>query len=332
MAYKRLLTGLFICLCSFLLMSHNTFATELDIPVRLYTTSGYLRASYLYGNTTTNVSGAFNNAVIANQIRLYYASMAVFDGLYLDVPVYVYNYNENNSVDGYMNINSVSCNNGAIACQLAGFSYSGSGTGQVYHAIIYVSGSGNLSDVQLYTTLANQYALRLYDSERAQPLPLTAYRLVDNSTDMSNVNTYIQYISNQLDTIFQRLGVMNNNIPSADDIADAVNDAQKEETQDAADASSNAGSSAVSSSQQATSSLLSTITGFFNAIISVNPSNCKFNSNLPFLPGNGEIDLCSISTPPIVQTLSSLVLVGLFIPFCIHMFNRFVSITESFQR
>lgn len=287
----KLLRYIFIPFLAILLMSHNTFAADLSIPVRLYTTSSYLRASYLYGSTTTNVSGAFNNNIIANQIMLYYSAMSVYDGLYLDVPVYVYNYNENNSVDGYMNINNVSCNNGGIACQLAGFSYSGSGTGQVYHAIIYVSGSGNLSNIQLYTTLANEYALRLYDSERAQPLPLTAYRIIDNSgstgPDLTTVNTYIQYISNQLDTIYQRLGVMNGNIPSAEDIADAVNAPEEEAAEDISNQST---SDIPASDDSSATNLIGNISNIFTQI-----GNIPTSSTCTVAADFGNLDLGNLN-------------------------------------
>lgn len=118
-------------------------------------------------------------------------------------------------------------------------------------------------------------------------------------------------------------------------IKDAIENQNQEEqdaVQDASDAAQDSADGAQSDSEAATSSLLSVITGFFGAMANLNPTNCKFDSHLPFLRGNGEIDLCQVPAPPIVQTIGSLILIGIMVPFAIHMYNRFISITGSFQR
>lgn len=320
MVYKRLLTGLFICLFSFLLMSHNTFAVDYGATGSTGYSSGELHYINAYGqnavvygvaNTTDGMSFASPTSLGATwSIGLSFKTVP--SGKFLASIPYRLCFSNPDDMKAWVGFTS----NNYYYLISNTWEYTSGGCISGVATYFANGGYSNISFGNSGPILGSvSYSYNFVFGKMS-------YTLVDSDTDYTSV---LNAIKNNTDDIKTKL----------DQIKESANDAldrEESETQDAADASASAGSSAASDSEQATSSLLSTITGFFNAIIGVNPSNCKFNSNLPFLPGNGEIDLCSINTPPIVQTLSSLVLVGLFIPFCIHMFNRFVSITESFQR
>lgn len=115
-------------------------------------------------------------------------------------------------------------------------------------------------------------------------------------------------------------------------IYNVASDADREEeaTQEASDQSQDAGDSSSSDAEQGSSSLISAIGGFVNAITSASPSNCNINGDM----GNfdmGSIDLCANPVPTFVQIISSLVLIAICIPFAIIMFNRFIGMFRSFQ-
>lgn len=107
----------------------------------------------------------------------------------------------------------------------------------------------------------------------------------------------------------------------------------EEKTQSAVDDSEDAGSSSSSSAQQGGANLLSAITGFFNVITSAQPSNCRFNAPLNTYFGNERlnVDLCALDLPSGIGALTSIIAIGILIPFAIHMFNKFIALFRSFQ-
>lgn len=323
MASKRLLAVLFICLFTFSVMSHNTYALDISSNVEFVQ--------------------SWQNTSMSCRVRY---------GSWVDVSGNTCVFGTNTGLGGLQGSGLAAIKTGGVEL-VAGDYY------QVFLDVSVSSGANkyfpvmwNLNTTSNYTIVDfQQVSLNTnMGTESTDEAYVTSYKIILRAnytssgfpielgyTDGSKNMLYLAGDGTPI-SVDVRITAINEFRTKTNDnssVVDAINnqtEEQEQATQDAADASNSAGSSAASDSEQATSSLLSTITGFFTAIIGVNPSNCKFNSNLPFLPGNGEIDLCSINTPPIVQTLSSLVLVGLFIPFCIHMFNRFISITESFQR
>lgn len=104
-------------------------------------------------------------------------------------------------------------------------------------------------------------------------------------------------------------------------------------TNDAVDESEDAGSSSSSSASEGGANLLSAITGFFNVITSAQPSNCNFSAPLNTYFGNQRlnVDLCALDLPSGIGSLTSLIAIGILIPFAIHMFNKFINLFRSFQ-
>lgn len=112
-----------------------------------------------------------------------------------------------------------------------------------------------------------------------------------------------------------------------------TNAEQEQKTQEAVDDSEVAGSDSSSDATTAGSNLLTAITGFFNVITSAQPTNCRFNAPLNTYFGNQRlnVDLCSLDLPSGIGALTSIIAIGILIPFAIHMFNKFIALFRSFQ-
>lgn len=107
-----------------------------------------------------------------------------------------------------------------------------------------------------------------------------------------------------------------------------------EQQQASDDAQSDANTGAEDAGQQAEdsgTSLLQAFIDFVGAITGASPSNCVISANM----GNldlGNIDLCQISPPPAFQVISSIILVGFFVPLAVAGANLFLSTVRSFQK
>lgn len=319
MAYKKILTGLFICLSAFLLMSHNTFAASGSGVVGIRSGTIVVNGRSISGSVRDNNSLSFSQSWDSQTAHLYdgdltsicfNTNVGISKGAYISFTVRL-GASFAGSFGGFSGDNNIGIVSQNVETDVA--------TGTTIVSMTYFNNGGNNSYFCLNPANRQYIAYNEVGSTSLNRL----------SVQISPVSWYYNdpYLEN-LNSINSKLDDM----ATAEDIGHAVNDSQEQATQDAAGQSQSSGDQATADSEQATSSLLSTITGFFGALINADATNCKFNSGLPFLSGSGEIDLCSISTPPIIQVISSLILVGLFIPFAIHMFNRFIGITESFQR
>ena len=132
------------CLAS--LVSYNAFAVDYSYNVRLYTSLPVLRllqGNNSYYNRITGVAYNRNLAVRLSNVQGT-GGIDVSDGMLIDVPVFIYNYADNNSTDGIWTPDFVSCN---IACQWVGYEMSGNSTEMVFHNYIYTSAAGNLTDI-----------------------------------------------------------------------------------------------------------------------------------------------------------------------------------------
>lgn len=112
-----------------------------------------------------------------------------------------------------------------------------------------------------------------------------------------------------------------------------ANAEQEQKTQNAVDDSENAGNSSSQNASQSGASLLSAIGGFFSVITSASPTNCVFNAPLNTYFGSQRlnVDLCALDTPPQIGALTSIIAIGVLIPFAINMFRKFISLFRSFQ-
>lgn len=343
---KKVLFSIFICLASFFLMSHNAFAVDFSYNVRLHDSRAI--NSYYSPNLLpqATIYGAVSDAQILNSLKVNLnGGITVQDGFLVDVPFYLYNYKENNSVDGHSNFRNVAC--GGIPCQIIGYDYSGSSTGQMYHVYIYVSGNGTLTNLTFSDSDSSQFVLRLYDGERFYIPTVSVFRFVDangssspiTSNDIQIIVNNIQWVNNNLNSIYDRMGLILNKIPTQEQISSGVKNVldeqkeqEKQDTNQAIDDSKNSSNNSSSDVQNnsSTQSLLSVVTGFFGAITSASPTSCVLTGQInEYLTPS--FDLCQLDPPPALTALLSIpVAIALFF-FAKHMLNKIVALIRSFQ-
>jgi hypothetical protein len=128
-----------------------------------------------------------------------------------------------------------------------------------------------------------------------------------------------------------------NSLNSSDGIKGAIEDQtqqQQEYHDEAVDASNDAGDVSDSQGQQAESSgttLLAAFTSFVSAVTSASPTSCVISGDLGiggFSTGN--LDLCAFSPPPVLQVVSSLILIGALVPISIFTARKMINLFRSF--
>lgn len=313
---------IFICLASFFLMSHNTFAVDFSYNVRLHDSRSV--DSYYSPNLLpqATIYGAVSDTQILNSIKVNLSGgIAVQDGFLVDVPFYLYNYKENNSVDGHSNFRAVACGN--IPCQIIGYDYSGSSTGQMYHIYIYVSGNGTLTNLTFTNSDSSQFVLRLYEGERFYIPTVSVFRFVNangstspiTSNDIQIIVNNIQWVNNNLNSIYDRLGLMLNKIPSQDEISAGVKDVIEQQNQQDKDEMNNAINDANNSAENntnqienATGDTQASVQGIIDVVLNTGASDCKIDGDLGQV-NLGELNMCSApaSFLNIINTVAGIV-------------------------
>lgn len=325
---------IFICLLAVFVMSHNTFAVNFNYNVRLYDGKpvySIVQGGHTYGNRVTGVAYNSSISITTN------GSIAAYDGMLVDVPVFIYNYADNNATDGIWTPDYVTCN---VSCQWVGFELQSSNAQTIVHNYIYVTASGTLNSFVFRSANTNNVVFSLQSAQEELYVPIVlAYRFVDlsgsgSSPDLSTVNTYIQYISAQLETIYAKLGAIDGSIPSADDIADAVNDAQQEAGEAQAEAAQDAADDSQDSVDSATTSLFSAIGTVITAIKDTNATDCVIDiTTSQYTIGN--VNLCQAPQGILnmVQALAALVIVPMVLMAAyslLHkMYNAFKEVQDT---
>lgn len=123
--------------------------------------------------------------------------------------------------------------------------------------------------------------------------------------------------------------ISGDNTPSANDIADAINNGETDATQDAADTSNSAGSSAASSAESGTSNLLGIIGQFIDTLKNITPGTCSLNLNAGHLV-LGNVDFCQLSPPAGITALFSVIAVFFFIPLAWNTVSQIIDMFRSF--
>lgn len=268
-------------------MSHNSFAVGFNYNVRLYDGKpvySITQGGLTYGNRVTGP--AYNSAIGVTTN----GSIAAYDGMLVDVPVFIYNYADNNATDGIWTPDYVTCN---VTCQWIGFELQSSNAQTVVHNYLYISGTGNLNYFLFRSANTNNVVFSLQNNQEELYVPIVlAYRFVDlsgggSTPDLSTINTYIQYISAQLETIYTQLGAIDGSIPSASDIADAVN---APEEQAAEDISGQSTSDIPASDDSSATNLIGNISNIFTQIGNIpTSSSCTVPANF------GNLDLGNLN-------------------------------------
>lgn len=300
-------------------MSHNTFASSGSGVVGIGSGSIIVKGRTIYGTIRDNNSLNFSQSWDSQTAYLYDGDLTsmcfstnagISKGAYISFTV-SFSQSLGSSFSGFSGDNNIGLVNQTIETELE---TAATGNYVTKVSLTYFNNGGNNSYFCLNPSNGQYIAYNNVNFNRlsVQISPISWY--------------YNDPYSESLESISSKL----NN--QSQDTADAINDSQEQATQDASDAAEDSADDAQADNEAATSSLLSVITGFFGAMANLNPTNCKFDSHLPFLSGNGQIDLCQVPAPPVVQAIGSLILIGIMVPFAIHMYNRFISITGSFQR
>lgn len=314
-------------------MSHNTYAVVSD-EVQ-WVNSGYNNMN-VYGNGSlscqTSCDFVINNntdvSVGVNTIQFGIQSGQYYQNQIIQFNLTFWKVSSNTSI--HANFNSLQVvDNASIKFYDLTFDNIDSNT-FIAHLYLRVVNDVYISNRVQVQGVGTLFMFLLQPSERVSANSWTLWQIADTApiVDTNSIVNAIQAQPNYQQTL-------NNIRNDIQDVADAIDNQNQEEqdaVQDSADQAQDSADDAQADNEAATSSLLSVITGFFGAMANLNPTNCKFDSHLPFLSGNGEIDLCQVSAPPVVQAIGSLILIGIMVPFAIHMYNRFISITGSFQK
>lgn len=304
---KRLLVYIFIPILAILVMSHNTFAAELQLPVRL-------RSVY---NTTFSSTGSDHSfwgvqygygPMESTLFRLNWSNLSCESGDYLETIVNFFNVTENNSLDSW--VSSLYGGDSDFSFISATYENMDSSSGQIKF-VIYCNTTFNNANKFLEFGSATGGKLHIYPNEYITVIYTTRYSVVDPNAGTQDIVNAIN----------------NHPAPSAAEIGDAVNAPQ----QDAADDIRNQSSSDIGNSTNAeTQSLLTAFGSFVSAIASISPSNCNVDFDLGHIDF-GMQNLCSVSVPTVFTTITSIIVIMFTIPFVYHLVNRILGLIREMQ-
>lgn len=139
---------------------------------------------------------------------------------------------------------------------------------------------------------------------------------------------------NNVQIITAELGETNQHLSDINDTLEEQNERDQQDRDNIEQASDDADASADSSQQQAEatgSTLLQAFSDFVDALTSASASDCNINFNIMDRIRGGTVNLCSLSVPPAVQTIASLVLIGFCVPLSIATARKVIELFRSFQ-
>lgn len=333
---KKLILGIFISLGLVFLMSYNTYAIDLNVPVTTLWANYSAQWYYLsnaYGSGisgTSCVSGygcwnvsspnnSWSSTLNTDNIRQFRFSLP--DGLtlkpgdFVETELVIRNNDANNALDfrlGPMNsrgsrasilkMETVRSTNNQSQVRFL-FVIEGNSDWTSNGKVIFV-GSSRCSDCNI-----------MWASEPNTDVAGGVVNIYRRSTT-TNYSQDLQQLKQGITNLGNKVDNINNDVEN--------------KTEQNAQNAQNQGNNSSESATNASSSLINAIGGFVGAITTASPSNCIINGNM----GNfnmGNIDLCANPVPVFVQIIGSLVLIAICIPFAIIMFNRFIGLFRSFQ-
>ena len=316
-----LLSSIFICLSAVFLMSHNVGALNNQLLGDDW---------YLYRHTSGNPMCAMNSFDPAARRQSVDSPWNVFNG----------QYNYFSCADS--NNSAISAQHGDIIVvelntdyELSPYWYNTSAR------YLFSAFSKSIQTIYYYTDGFNSSVEFgwIYNSEingvNNVLFRIQSINFYRKNSSPPSYEAALNSIQNSLGTVNNNLNNINNSIndlPSAEDNAAAIADEQEQRTQDVVDDSQDTADSSQEDTDETGTSLLSVFTSVIGVIVNSQETSCTFDSHLPFMSGTGTIDLCMFNPPAVVQTIASLLALALFVPFGLHMYKRFISITRSFQK
>lgn len=300
--FKRLL----IPVLAILLMSHNTYAAELQLPVRL-------RSVY---NTTFSSTGSDHSfwgvqygygPMESSMFRLNWSNLSCEAGDYLETIVNFFNVTENNSLDSW--VSSLYGGDSDFSFISATYENMDSSSGQIKF-VIYCNTTFSNANKFLEFGSATGGKLHIYPNEYITVIYTTRYSVVDPNAGTQDIVNAIN----------------NHPAPSAAEIGDAVNAPQEQ----AAENISNQSADDYEMESANMSSLFSQFGNFISAVNGASISDCNIPANFNHID-LGILNLCANPVPDYVQVAVSLVLCMLIAPYLMNIIKRILSIADKIR-
>lgn len=335
---KKIILGIFISLGFVFLMSYNSYAVGLNIPVNTlwgqFDSTWYFLSND-YGNSPLSGGcisgyGCFNvdaprNTWVADfntsnirGIRFDLPNdLTLKPGDYIETSLIIRNSNNDDSLDFRFAPFRGSGLTGHGVSLLSMETERSTNNQSVVRLLFVVEGSTNWTGTKL---------VYLYSSRCSTcNIAWTGAPNIEVTGGVTNL-----YRKKSETNYSQDLQDLKNGVTNIGNKIDNMNKDVENKTEQNAQNAQNQGNDSSQSATNASSGLINAIGGFVGAITTASPSNCIINGNM----GNfnmGNIDLCANPVPTFVQIIGSLVLIAICIPFAIIMFNRFIGLFRSFQ-
>ena len=307
---KRLLVYIFIPVLAILLMSHNTYAA--DVTFNATDVVGNHHSQIMSNNWSVDTSGCIS-PIISNQWydRIFINCSMTFQNLYVSIPNRTYQADDLIMVSFILSYADNSTSNhstwfsnkygGSHPVNLIDVQFENL-NGNTQQVTLWLHVWGQFSDSNLLISGNNAPVLRLLPGTGGSNAAITP-----SVTQVWHIN--------------------GNTTPSAQDIADAVNEPDEQASNDIQNQSSN---DIGNSTNAETQSLLNAFGSFVSAIASISPSNCNVDFDLGHIDF-GEQNLCSVSVPTVFTTITSILVIMFTIPFVYHLVNRILGLIREMQ-
>lgn len=314
MASIKHLRWLLIPVFAILLMSHNTFAIEPDAGVVFtYVGSGGIYTSCNY-SATTSMCTPTNPSITG--FSFYPASpITLTPGSYW-LEAYV-TFSSNGSTDAplVVGVPTYSPEGTIVAFDSVSSTTRGSTTVRIYRLLMKWSGG---------TTINSSNSINISNSSAwvntngYMVNSITFYKEVTD-TDASN-----QQIINAINNLNST--VSSNTPPSAEEIADAINEPEEQATENI----SNQSADDYEMESANMSSLFSQFGNFISAVNGASIGDCNIPANFNHLD-LGILNLCANPVPDYVQVAVSIVLCMLIAPYLMNIIKRILSIADRIR-
>lgn len=170
--------------------------------------------------------------------------------------------------------------------------------------------------------------------------PNVAYIMPTGNSGLNygNADIYIYSLGYELsgsnDPSVQTLNEISSAVTETNDYLEQQQEQDQQDRDNMQEVSDDAGATADSSQQSAESTgttLLAGFQAFINALNSASASDCSLDFNIMGYIDGGQVDLCTLSIPPALQTISSLILIGFCVPLSIATARKLINLFRSFQ-
>lgn len=314
---KRLLVYIFIPILAILLMSHNTFALDINQAVEFkqtWTNNRMVCAARFGNNITFNgntcvLNGPGSTGLIGSGLSyIYTADVNLVQGDYYEFLLQV-------GVSGDAQTNIPIVWNMATTTNFSLVSFE------------KVSIDENLGSSATSEAYVSFYRVILRSSVNNSSYPL--------ELGYSNHQTNMFYIAGDTGSLMVdfRISSINRYSPKTDDqqsVVDAINNQTQQEENAASDIQNQSASDIGNSTNAETQSLLTAFGSFVSAIASISPSNCNVDFDLGHIDF-GEQNLCSVSVPVVFTSITSIIVIMFTIPFVYHLVNRILGLIREMQ-